>query len=230
MLGNFRGRIMCDGYVAYDNLEKLHIGIECLNCWAHARRKFEHSLSYDKTRAEYALQQIQLLYAVEHEADEKGLSFGERAALRQRVARPILVAFQKWMLKNRGQVIEQSPIYEALNYTASRYEQLSRYMEDGRYSIDNNGGENTIRPIVVGRKNYMFCGNDDAAENAAIIYSLMGCCKAADVDFRQWLMYVLDNIHSYDNDYSKDLADFLPQQWKVSHPETSHFKLEKPAM
>ena len=66
-------------------------------------------------------------------------------------------------------------------------------------------------------KNYLFCGNDDAAENAAIIYSLMGCCKASEANFREWFVYVLENIHEYDNDYSKDLAELLPQNWKLAN-------------
>jgi hypothetical protein len=71
----------------------------------------------------------------------------------------------------------------------------------------------TIRPIALGRKNWLFCGNDDAAENAAIIYSMMGCCKAHHVNFRQWLVYFLENVHSSDNDYSKDLAELLPHNF-----------------
>ena len=76
--------------------------------------------------------------------------------------------------------------------------------------IDNNPIENCVRPLAIGRKNYMFCGNHDAAEEAAIMYTMMGCCKLAGVDFRKWTTYFLTHIHEYDNDYSKDLADFLP--------------------
>jgi len=67
-----------------------------------------------------------------------------------------------------------------------------------------------FRPVALGRKNYLFYGNHSAAEDAAVIYSLLGCCKAQEVNFRDWLIYVLDNIHSYDEDYSKDLAELLP--------------------
>lgn len=88
---------------------------------------------------------------------------------------------------------------------------------DGRYHIDNNMAENTIRPIAVGRKNCLFCGNHSVAEDATIIYSLFGCCKEANVNFRQWMVYVLDNIHSYDNDYAKDLVKLLPKHWKADY-------------
>ena len=70
--------------------------------------------------------------------------------------------------------------------------------------------ENSVRPIAIGRKNYLFCGNDDAAEDAAIIYTMMGCCKEAGADFRKWTNYFLEHIHEYDNDLSKPLDDFLP--------------------
>ena len=75
--------------------------------------------------------------------------------------------------------------------------------------------ENTIRPLALGRKNYMFCGNHDAAENAAIMYSLLGCCAAQDVNPREWLTDVLTRIPYYNNNYSLDLADLLPHNWKA---------------
>ncbi|PXY01647.1 hypothetical protein DF185_09260 [Marinifilum breve] len=81
---------------------------------------------------------------------------------------------------------------------------------------DNNLAENAIRPMAVGRKNYLFCGNHDAAENAAIIYSLLGCCKACGVNSREWLTAVLTRISAYNGDYSKDLADLLSHNWKKS--------------
>ena len=89
---------------------------------------------------------------------------------------------------------------------------------DGRLKIDNNLGENAIRPIALGRKNWLFCGNHDAAENAAIMYSMPGCCKASEVNFRDRLVYFLNNIHTYDNDYSKNLAELLPHNFKLQNP------------
>jgi hypothetical protein len=80
--------------------------------------------------------------------------------------------------------------------------------------MDNNMAENAIRPIALGRKNWLFCSNHDATENAAIIYSMMACCKEHEVNFRRWLIYFLENVHSYDNDYLKDLAELLPHNFK----------------
>lgn len=94
-----------------------------------------------------------------------------------------------------------------------------RFRERLRVKFPWSTRQNSIRPLALGRKNYLFCGNDDAAENAAVIYSLMGCCKASQVNFREWFVYVLENIHEYDNDYSKDLAELLPQNWKRTNSQ-----------
>jgi hypothetical protein len=105
-------------------------------------------------------------------------------------------------------------IGKAIKYTYNIFNKLSRYHLDGRYKIDNNQAENAIRPIALGRKNWLFCGNHQSAENAAIIYSMLGCCKNSDVNFRDWMIFFLENVHKYDTDYSKDLAELLPHNFK----------------
>ncbi|MBN1950614.1 MAG: transposase [Bacteroidales bacterium] len=97
---------------------------------------------------------------------------------------------------------------------------------DGRYQIDNRLVENAIRPLALGRKSYLCCGNHESAENAAIIYSLPGCCKACDVNPREWLIDVLSRILAYDNDYSLDLADFLPHNWIIILPVSILFFIQ----
>ena len=106
---------------------------------------------------------------------------------------------------------------KALSYTHSIFMRLSRYHLDGRYLLDNNGAENAIRPLAVGRKGYMFCGNHEAAENAAVMYSLLGCCKTSDVNPREWLTDVFGKIATYNSNYALDLADLLPHNWKKSN-------------
>ncbi len=215
LLRNFQGALQTDGYEVYKMYEDKK-GVLPLGCWAHARRKFEEALKEDKARAEHALTQISMLYDVERRADEENLSFEERADLRGRLSYPIMVAFEKWLVNEYPKVLPKGRLGKAIKYTYEIYHRLTRYHLDGRYRIDNNLAENSIRPLALGRKNYLFCGNDDAAENAAVIYSLMGCCKAGEVNFREWLMYALENIHTYDNDYSKDLAELLPHNWKAN--------------
>lgn len=216
LLKDFQGAIQTDGYEAYSIYEQKK-GVLLLGCWAHARRKFEESLKEDKTGAEYALGQIGKLYQVEAMADDQELNYEQRAELRKRLAYPIMRAFEKWVVSYYPKVLPKGRMGKALSYTYSIFHRLSRYHLDGRYKPDNNLAENAIRPLAVGRKNYLFCGNHEAAENAAVIYSLLGCCKASDVNPREWLTDVLTKIPEYNNDYSLDLADLLPHNWKQSN-------------
>ncbi len=213
---NYQGVIQTDGYAVYDIYENKK-GVLPIGCWAHARRYFEEALKEDKVRASYALEQIGLLYDVERQAGQENLSFDQRAGLRSRLSYPIMVAFGKWLLSQYPKVLPKGRIGKAIRYTYNIYHKLARYHLDGRLMIDNNLGENAIRPIALGRKNWLFCGNDDAAENAAIMYSMLGCCKAHEVNFRNWLIFFLDNIHKYDDDYSKDLTELLPHNFKVQN-------------
>jgi transposase len=216
LLRNYQGAIQTDGYDAYSIYENKK-GVLLLGCWAHARRKFTEALKEDKSGASYALEQIGLLYGVETMADDQGLDYQQRAELRSRLAYPILCAFEKWIVNYYPKAILQGRMYKALTYTYSLFQRLSRYHLDGRYQIDNNLVENAIRPLALGRKNYLFCGNHDAAENAAIMYSLLGCCKACNVNPGQWLTDVLTRIPAYNNDYSRDLAELLPHNWIKNH-------------
>ena len=213
---DYQGVIQSDGYAVYDIYEHKK-GVLPIGCWAHARRYFEEALKEDKVRASYALEQIGLLYDVERRADQEQLSYDQRANLRSQLSYPIMVAFEKWMLNEHPHVLPKGRIGKAIRYTYNIYPKLTRYHLDGRLRIDNNLGENAIRPIALGRKNWLFCGNHDAAENAAIMYSMLGCCKANEVNLRDWLVYFLNNIHRYDNDYSKDLSELLPHNFKLQN-------------
>ena len=216
LLHNYQGAIQTDGYDAYSIYENKK-GVLLLGCWAHARRKFNDALKEDESGARYALEQIGMLYNVEAMGTDQKLDHEQRAALRERLAYPILCAFEKWIVNYYTKAIPQGRMYKALTYTYSLFHRLSRYHLDGRYQIDNNLVENAIRPLALGRKNYLFCGNHDAAENAAIMYSLLGCCKSCDVNPREWLTDVLTRIPAYNNDYSRDLAELLPHNWKNTH-------------
>jgi hypothetical protein len=215
LLHNFQGAVQTDGYDVYSLYEDKK-GVLLLGCWAHARRKYTEALKEDKSGAEYALDQIGMLYKVEAMADDQDLSYTERAELRQRLAYPILVAFEKWVLNYFPKTIHDGRMHRALRYTYNLFQRLSRYHLDGRYRPDNNLVENAIRPLSIGRKNFMFCGNHDAAENAAIMYSLFGCCKTVDVNPREWLTEVLTRIPEYNANYDLDLADLLPHKWQES--------------
>src|SRR5574344_464335 len=210
----YQGALQTDGYEPYELLDGKK-GVILLSCWAHARRKFSDASKNDKERAEKALEQIQLLYEVERQIKDQALSFEDTTKLITRLAYPILVRFEKWLVAEHAKVIKGSPIEKAIMYTYKRFNKLSRYHLDGAYNTDNNDIENAVRPVAVGRKNYLFCQNDDIAESTAIIYSFMGCCKAAGVDFRTWMIYFLDHVHDYDEDYTMDIADLLPDKLKM---------------
>jgi len=213
---DYQGVIQTDAYAVYDMYENKN-GVLPIGCWAHCRRRFEEALKEDKARASYALEQIGLLYDVERHADQEQLTFEERADLRSRLSYPIMVAFEKWLVNEYPKVLPKGRIGQAINYTYRIYHKLTRYHLDGRLKMDNNLAENAVRPIALGRKNWLFCGNHEAAENAAIVYSLLGCCKASGVNFRDWLVFFLNNVHKYDNDYSKDLAELLPNNFKLQN-------------
>ncbi len=124
-----------------------------------------------------------------------------------------LKELEKWMEEAYRNVLPKSRLGKAIAYTYSLLPRLSRYVNDGRINIDNNLIENAIRPLALGRKNYLFCGNDASAYRAAIVYSLIASCKAADVDPRQWMEDVLAKISIYKKE-NKDLSELLPRNWK----------------
>lgn len=127
-----------------------------------------------------------------------------------RLAIPILQTFEVWLKNEAPKVLPKSPIGKATNYAIDHYDCLGRYVIDGRYRVDTNLVENGQRPVALTHKNYLFCKNHDAVEDAAVIYTIRGCCKLAGVNVEAWLTYFLDHVHEYDNYYSLDIAEFLP--------------------
>jgi len=149
-------------------------------------------------------------------ADDQELDYQQRAELRSRLANPILLGFEKWIVSYIPKTLSGGRMPMALQYTYKLFHRLSRYHLDGRYQMDSNLVENSIRGLALGIKNYMFCGNHDAAENAVIMYSLLGSCAAMEVIPREWLTDVLTRIPCYNKDYSLDLEHFLPHNWKAA--------------
>lgn len=214
LLGGYRGSVQSDGYEAYDQFEKTE-GITLYGCWAHARRKYFDALDENKALATEAICHIRKLYKVEEEADRDGLTPDERCRKRQKESYPVILTFEKWMMEHYREVLPQSRIGKAIAYTYTLLPRLSRYVNDGRVNIDNNLIENSIRPLALGRKNYLFCGNDASAYRAAIVYSLIGTCKAAGVEPREWMDDVLRKIPYYLRD-GRDMTELLPRTWANS--------------
>lgn len=208
MLKNFKGKLQTDGYSVYDEFGKRD-DITLFHCWAHARRYFDKALINDKERAIFMMEQIQLLYAVERKAKQEQMSFDERLKLRQKESWPILETIKQWITKNTPSVTPKSPIGKAIKYTAKRWQGLTHYITDGKLEIDNNWVENSIRPLTLGRKNYLFAGSHEGACRAAILYSFFGTCKLRGVNPYTWLKDTLDKLP-----FTKpeDLHTLLPSQ------------------
>jgi transposase len=192
-LEKFRGMLQTDGYNAYDIYEKKE-GITLYGCMAHARRKFENSKDNDSRRAEYVLERMQKLYMIEREARENNLSFDQRKVLRMEQSLPVLQELEKWMKEQLPEVLPKSSIGQAMAYTLDLWTRLTRYIDSGQVEIDNNLIENSIRPVALGRKNYLFAGSHEAAQQAAMIYSFLGTCKINNVEPYSWLKETLNRI------------------------------------
>jgi hypothetical protein len=175
-LKDYSGYLQTDGYSVYDTLAPPG-KITLLGCMAHARRKFDLAKGNDPNRAGEALLMIQDLYEIEWIAREQELSYDAIKELRQQESIPILDKFEAWLIDQSIKVLPKSAIGIAVNYTKGLWPRLKRYVEDGRFQIDNNQIENTLRPVALGRKNYLFAGSHQGARNAAVIYSLLATCK-----------------------------------------------------
>jgi len=208
LLKNFKGYLQTDGYKVYDAFKDKE-DITLLNCMAHARRYFEKALSYNKHNAGFAMEKFQILYAIERTAKEDNYTSKQRHKLRLDKSLPILNELGKWMAEIYKTELPKSPIGEALTYCIPRWDNLMAYLHDGSLEIDNNLAENAIRPIALGRKNYLFAGSERGAERAAMFYSFFGTCKKNDINPYEWLKKVLEIIPDYN---AKKLDDLLPQK------------------
>ncbi len=131
--------------------------------------------------------------------------------LRQKQSVPILKILKEWMTAEYPKVLPKSPIGQAIGYCLPRWQKLSIYTTNGSLKIDNNPVENAIRPVAIGRKNYLFAGSHEAAQRAAMVYSLFATCRVHSINPYKWLKDVLERMHLYTTNNIKDL---LPQNWK----------------
>lgn len=207
LLENYQGYLQVDGYGAYltalrklDALDAAVGGpspgrIRIVPCLSHIRRKFFEAKSSHLREAEYALKSFRAMYRVEKAARE--LAAGERLAYRHEHLKPLLNAFGDWLEGYRERVLAKGLFATAINYGLGQWPLMSAVLEDGRIELDNNGIKNQVRPLALGRKNYLFCGSHRSAENAAVLYSLLATSKARKVNPRDWLQTTLDRILSH---------------------------------
>ena len=217
---HFKGYLQCDGFAGYETAFKTNPDVRLVNCLAHIRRHFEQALDESRELAEHGLTQIQLVYKIEHGCDEAGLSRDERKERRQELARPILEAMRAWMETEGVKYSPRSQAGKAITYAYTRWDNMTQCLEDGRLLWDNNLAENVIRPITLGRKNYLFCGNHEAAVNMSVICSLLATCKAHDVNPRDYLNDIIARMPYHKKATQEELLTLLPHKWKSQHPES----------
>jgi transposase len=206
-LGDWHGSLICDDYGGYK--ASFAQGITEVGCMAHARRKFFDLHANGSSQiAGQALQTIGLLYDIERETQD--LSAEDRQAIRQDKSRRIADALHGWMLAQRGQVANGGATAKALDYSLKRWQALTRFIDDGRLPIDNNWIENQIRPIAIGRKNWLFAGSLLAGQRAAAVMSLIQSAKLNGLDPHAYLRDVLRRLPTHK---ASLIGDLLPHRW-----------------
>lgn len=188
-LVNYQGYLQCDGYSVYDKIGTKK-GIELVGCLVHARRYFHEALDNDKASAEYALKSFKSIYELERNWKED--SDEQRYRKRQEQIKPQLEQLLDWSKQKILKTTPKSKIGQALGYYIRQYPKLIAVTQSGKLKLDNNLIENKIRPLALGRKNFLFAGSHDAAQRIAIMYTMFATCKAKNVNPREWLTQTLN--------------------------------------
>jgi hypothetical protein len=228
-LKSFCGVLQADAYGGYDGIYATGQVTEAA-CWAHARRKFDEARESAAADAEWMLAQLGALYGVEEQVRpaveaarakaeaERGpalaAAFELRRQARQALAAPVLAQLRAWLEQKHREALPQSLLGKAIQYTLKQWTALLYYLQDGAVDIDNNTAENALRPLALGRKNWLFLGSDEGGHRAAILYSLVESCKRHDVD--PWL-YLRDVLVRIESQPPGTLRELLPDRWKVEH-------------
>lgn len=217
LLGDFEGWLVGDGYGGnraaakkVDAAHALSSGIRIGGCWAHVFRKFRDAIKESKSTATLFLDDIKKLYAIEREADAAGITPEARQELRHRRSLPVVldIFLHAWHLG--GQFSDAGTMAKAIGYVRGQHLALRRFLEDGRIPIDNNACERAIRPIAIGRRNWLFAGSMRGGRAAATVFSLAESCRLAGVDPVDYFADVLVRVSSHP---ASKVADLLPENW-----------------
>lgn len=219
-LAGFTGYLQVDAYAGYDQVFADGRVLE-VACWAHARRKFfdiaEQAEKGKRISAHLALDFIGQLYGIEREARDRQLDATARRELRQQQALPILLTFKDWLETQLRELAPKTPTAKAIGYVLNNWTALLRYTTDGRLEIDNNRSERAIRPLAIGRKNWLFLGSPRGGQVAATIFSLIQTCKALDINPEAYLKDVLTRLPMTKQ---KDIDTLLPHHWSPGTSST----------
>ena len=215
----FKGYLQCDGFGGYEGAYGGHARVWLVYCRVHIRRQFERALDENREAAEWFLSEIRELYRIEHECDREGLDFEARKAVRLQKTAPLMEEMRQWMENEGLYYSERTLIGKAVTYAWNRWQGMKRVLEDGRLRLDNNLGENEIRPVTLGRKNYLFCGNHESAGDMCVILSLLNTARNHDVNPRPYLNDIIARMPYKQKATPEELLELLPHRWIKSHPE-----------
>ena len=209
-LGEWRGSLTCDDFSGYKAL--IASGVTEVGCLAHARRKFFDLHAANKSQiAGFALEQFSRVYDIEREV--KNLDADQRKAIRQQQSKPLLDALHQWMALQRQKVPDGSATAKALDYSLRRWVALTRFVDDGQLPIDNNWIENQIRPIALGRSNWLFAGSLRAGQRAAAVMSLI---QSARMNGHDPYAYLKDVLTRLPTQRASCIDELLPHRWQAS--------------
>jgi transposase len=209
-LKNFKGILQIDGYEGYEEIITRN-ALRRAACMDHVRRRFEKALEYDRDRSTYTLDSMRVWYNLEREARENDLSLDERLVMRKVKIVPSMEAFKHWMLQQVSIVLPKSIIGNALSYALNQWPFFEPYMTDPRVEISNILIENAIRPVALGRKNFLFAGSHDAAKWPAIIYSLVSTAKWHGYDP---FVYFKELLTKLPRSNANEIEKYLIPNWK----------------
>jgi transposase len=207
-LDGYHGYVHADAYSGYDELFKRE-GIMEVGCWVHTRRKFDEALSSRPEEATEVMARIAQLYKIEAECSE--MTDAERCNIRKQYSKPIIDTIFVRLEELKAVTLPSEPLRKALDYALNQRKALYRYLEDGRLKPDNNTAENAIRPLALGRKNWLFAASDRGARATALFLGLIQSCKACDVNPWEYFNDMLRRIMSHP---VSRLSELLPDQWK----------------
>ena len=212
-LEGFAGHLQVDGNVSYESKGN-ETNVTLMHCLVHSRRHFVAALSYHKEKSAYMLDEIKKLYKIERSCKEENLSIDEIYQRRQKEAVPILEKLKVHLEEQYQPNLPSNPFQKAVAYMLKRWAGLSEYTNHGYLLPDNNLIENQIRPLALGRKNYMFAASHQGANYAAMFYSLLGTCQINGINPYRWLVDVLQRIDNHDINKLHELLPLKGYQFK----------------
>ena len=207
-LDGYRGYVHADAYSGYDELFRSQWIIE-VGCWVHTRRKFDEAASSRPREATEVMARIAQLYKIESQCKE--MTSAQRREAREKRSRPLIDGIFKRIEELKGNTLPSEPLRKAIDYALNQRQALYRYLEDGRLKPDNNTAENAIRPLALGRKNWLFAGSERGARATALFLGLIQSCKACGVNPWQYFNDILRRIMNHP---VNRLRELLPDQWK----------------